>query len=409
MIRARVICVSYGSDLSTKLSNDCRDILQAPWFSSLFPALRISRHKNTETEIVTTQHGYRLAMSVGGSLTGRGGQYVIIDDPMKAQDAFSEKKRESTNEWFLNTVLSRLDDQRTGAIVVVMQRLHADDLAGMLLRDSDEWTVLKLPAIAQEDERIQIGEDCYHCRKVGDLLHAQRLPQDVLDHIRAQIGEENFAAQYLQEPMSPEGNMIKRDWIPRYDQPPTRTSSTHVLQSWDPALKPGDGNSWSVCTTWYVVECKHYYLIDVFRARVDYPTLKAQALELARRYSPTTILIEDTGLGSGLAAELRNSGLPVVGVQVEHNKIARMSVQSGKFANRQIWLPREAPWLKAYEEEIFSFPASHYDDQVDSTSQALGYKISTPAWNDKAFEGFSSFVQALAMDQYLGRVTGRPW
>ena len=86
-----------------------------------------------------------------------------------------------------------------------------------------------------------------------------------------------------------------------------------------------------------------------------------------------------------------------------------MSVQSGKFANRQIWLPREAPWLKAYEEEIFSFPASHYDDQVDSTSQALGYKISTPAWNDKAFEGFSSFVQALAMDQYLGRVTGRPW
>jgi predicted phage terminase large subunit-like protein len=406
---ARIICVSYGSDLSTKLSNDCRTILQTPWFPSLFPGMRISRSKNSESEIVTTQHGYRLATSVGGSLTGRGGGYVIIDDPMKAQDAFSQKKREAINEWFLNTVLSRLDDQRTGAIIVVMQRLHADDPAGMLLRSSDEWTVLKLSAIALEDERIQIGEDTYHYRTSGNLLHAQRLPRELLDEILAHTGEEHFAAQYLQEPTGPDGKTIKRDWVRRYDEAPTRTSSTYVLQSWDPALKPGEGNSWSVCTTWYVVECKYYYLIDVFRARADYPTLKEQAKTLARHYSPTTILIEDTGIGTGLATELRNERFPIVGVQVEHNKLARMSVQSGKFANGQVLLPRQAPWLKAYEEEIFSFPDSRSDDQVDSTSQALGYKIRTSVWNDKALEGLSRFTQALVMDQYLARVTGRPW
>jgi predicted phage terminase large subunit-like protein len=269
--------------------------------------------------------------------------------------------------------------------------------------------VLKLPAIAVEDERIQIGEDAYHYRKVGDLLHPVRDPREELDRIRADLGEEKFAAQFLQEPMVPGGNMIKREWPGRYDELPTRTSATHVLQSWDTALKPGEGNSWSVCTTWYVVDCKYYYLVEVYRARADYPTLKAQAIDLAQRYRPTTILIEGTGIGSGLAAELRNAGLPIVGVQVEHNKVARMSVQSGKFANGQVRLPREAPWLRVYEEEIFSFPASEYNDQVDSTSQALGHKISTLVWNDKALEGLSRFTNALIMDRYLGRITGRPW
>jgi hypothetical protein len=256
---ARIICASYGADLSIKLSNDCRAIIRAPWFRSTFEEVCIS--SSSETEIVTTQHGFRLATSVGGTLTGRGGDIVIIDDPMKAQDAFSPNKRDYTYEWFVNTVLSRLDDKRTGAIILVMQRLHVDDLVGKLLRNPHDWTVLKLPAIALEDERIQIGEDLYHCRKVGDLLHAARDTRENLDRIRAEIGEEKFAAQFLQEPKVPGGNMIKREWPRRYDELPGRTASMHVLQSWDTALKPGEGNSWCVCTTWYVVDCRYYYLV----------------------------------------------------------------------------------------------------------------------------------------------------
>jgi hypothetical protein len=177
-----ILWAIYGSELSIKLATDCRAILQSPWYRHVFPRMRISPSKNTETEIQTTLYGYRLATSIGGALTGRGGGLVIIDDPIKPQDALSDSKRESVNDWFANTLLSRLDDKRTSAIVVVMQRLHEDDITGKLLRGSDDWTVLKLPATAQQDEKIQIGEHRYHTRQVGDLLHAEREPQAALDY-----------------------------------------------------------------------------------------------------------------------------------------------------------------------------------------------------------------------------------
>ena len=404
---ARIICASYGSDLSTKLAIDCRAILQSSWYRHVFPRMRISPSKNTETEILTTRYGCRLATSIGGALAGRGGNYVIIDDPIKPQDALSDSKREYVNDWFADTVIPRLDDKRTGAIIVVMQRLHVDDLTGKLLRGSDDWTVLKLPAIAQEHERIQIGENVYHYRKVGDLLHPEREPQEVLDYMRAQLGPDRFAAQYLQDPVVPGGNMIKREWVPRYDKLPTRTASTHVLQSWDTASKPGEENNWTVCTTWHVSQGK-YFLVAVIRGRFDYPTLKAMAIAHARRHTPTTILIENTGVGPALVAELQNAGFRVIAVQVEQNKMARMSVQSGKFASGQVLFPNRAPGLKDLEEELFSFPASRFDDQVDSISQALAYKIPASRWNDKSLEGFARFTEALVMESYWRRM-GRPW
>jgi predicted phage terminase large subunit-like protein len=307
-----------------------------------------------------------------------------------------------------NIAVPRLDDKLTGAIIVVMQRLHDDDLTGKLLRTADGWTMLKLSAIAQQDERIQIGEKAYHIRKVGDLLHAEREPLSVLDYMRAELGPDAFAAQYLQEPVLPGGQMIKRDWVPRYDELPTRTSSTRVLQSWDTASKPGEENDWSVCTTWYAITGK-YFLVDVLRARFDYPTLKDQAIAHARLHKPTGILIEETALGQALIPELKNTGLSVIPVQVEKNKVVRMSVQSDKFRAGQVVFPRQAPWLKELEEELFSFPRSRYDDQVDSISQALGHKIVTSGWSDKAFEGYSKLMEGLIMDQYWGRMMGRPW
>ena len=119
--------------------------------------MRISGAKNTEFEVLTTRQGYRLATSVDGTLTGRGGDIVIIDDPLKPSDALSDSKRERVNDWFSNTLLSRLDDKQTGAIVIVMQRLHMDDLTGRLLRASNDWTLLSFPAIAEQDETIPIG------------------------------------------------------------------------------------------------------------------------------------------------------------------------------------------------------------------------------------------------------------
>jgi predicted phage terminase large subunit-like protein len=404
----RIIVASYGQELATKLNNDFRVILQSAWFRSAFPATRISRIKNTEAEVMTTRLGYRLAVSVGGTLTGRGGDIVIIDDPIKPQDAYSDRLRGAANDWFDTTLLSRLDDKRTGAIVVVMQRLHADDLIGKLLRTSDDWTVLSFPAIAEHDERIQIGENSYHFRKIGQLLHPLREPIEVLDSLRVQLGSDIFSAQYQQNPVPAGGNMIKREWVQRYDDLPARTSSTYVLQSYDTASKEGGQNDWSVCTTLYVIDGK-YYLVDVLRGRFDYPTLKERAKAHARLHRPTKILIEDTGIGIALVQELQNAGLPAIAVKVEQNKQTRMSIQSAKIENGRLFLPRTAPWLENLEAELYAFPGSRHDDQVDAIGQALGHEITQTGWTDKSLEGYIKLIEALAFDSYFGRITGRPW
>ena len=183
----RVIVVSHSADLVIKLANEFRMILNSPWYRRVFPATFISRGKNTELEVVTTRNGLRLAVSIGGALTGRGADFIIVDDALKAMDALSNSKREKRfNELFNNTVLTRLDNKRTGAIVVVGQRLHEKDLPGMLQRSGVPWKTLSFPAIAVRDERVQTGKHSYHLRHAGDALHPEREPLgDAGGHTRA--------------------------------------------------------------------------------------------------------------------------------------------------------------------------------------------------------------------------------
>jgi len=205
-----------SGDLAKKHSNDFRAVLESPWYRSAFPNTRIGLFKNTETEIELTARGFRLATSVGGTLTGRGGDTIVIDDPLKPDDALSEAKRSAANQWFTNTLLSRLDDKRTGAIVVVMQRVHIDDLTGFLLGQSEEWDVLSLPAIAYSDEVIQLWAGRTYCRKAGEALSPEREPLHVLEALKLQHGSDAFSAQYQQSPAPPGGAMVKRHWVRRY-------------------------------------------------------------------------------------------------------------------------------------------------------------------------------------------------
>jgi predicted phage terminase large subunit-like protein len=384
----RIIGMSYSQDLATKHSNDCREVMSSPWYRQLFPQTKLSRHKNTETEFATTRMGHRIATSIEGTLTGRGGDIIILDDPLKPNDALSDSKRERVNDAFSNTILSRLDDKRTGAIIIVMQRLHEDDLVGRLLREQpDQWTVLSLPAIAEEDQTIPISEGQYHVRRIGDVLHEEREPRSVLDDIRRQSGSDVFAAQYQQSPVPRDGAMIKRKWPRCYNLPPQRDSSATIIQSWDTATKGGEQSNYSVCTTW-LYQNKRYYVLDVYREKVDYPALKAQAISLAELHNPTVILIEDAATGNGLARELEEKGQPVIAVKPELDKRTRMSIQSAKFESGQIYLPKEAPWLADFENELFSFPGGRYDDQIDSISQALAHEMPTYEWTDEAVAGF---------------------
>jgi predicted phage terminase large subunit-like protein len=367
----RIICSSYSGDLAFKLSNDFRAILASPWYRTIFPGTRIGPYKNTETEIELTRRGYRLATSTGGTLTGRGGDIIVIDDPLKALDAQSDLKRNGGNEWFNNTLISRLDDKRTGAIVIVMQRVHLEDLAGFVLNHSDEWTMLSMPAIADSFENIPLTMGRVHQRRPGDVLSPEREPIEVLEQLRLQLGSDLFSAQYQQAPVPPGGAMIKRHWIQRFTEiPETARETSFILQSWDTALKGGPDNDWSVCTTWLETSAQ-WYLLDVWRKRVDYPALKAAVVEQAKRWNANQVLIEEAGTAIGLLQELRFQVSGIKGIKPERDKETRMSIASAKFEAKQVYLPERASWLVELEGELFAFPGSKYDDQIDSISQAL--------------------------------------
>src|SRR5467141_90051 len=208
---AQILCVSYAQDLADKLARDCRSIMMSPWYRQVFPA-RLAAHRQAVQEFITTRQGYRLATSTGGVLTGRGADIILIDDPLKPEEALSDAQRQAANEWYDHTLYSRLNDKRHGAIVIIMQRLHEDDLVGHVF-GQEPWEILSFPAIAEKDEEHRIETilepKCFR-RRQGEALHPDREPLEVLDRIRRTIGEYNFAGQYQQSP-APLGGWSRRN------------------------------------------------------------------------------------------------------------------------------------------------------------------------------------------------------
>jgi predicted phage terminase large subunit-like protein len=381
--RLKIFGISYGTELSTKHASDFRTIVESAPYHRAFSSMRIARAANAD--VYTTKRGFRKSTSVNAALTGLGGDMFIIDDPQKPDEAQSETLRNGVNQWFSNTLRSRLDNKETGVIIVVMQRVHLHDLTGYLIENSNGWTVLNLAALAEEDEQIAIGNGKFHLRRAGEALHPGYESRATLETLRNELGSEIFAAQYQQSPVPPGGAMIRRDWLRYYDTAPERTYKTKVIQSWDTAAKDGAQNDWSVCTTWLVVEKRNYYLLDLTRGRYEYPRLRETAIALAQRYKPNSVLIEDASTGIALAQELRQAGTFVVkAIPIERDKIGRLWLQQAKFEAGLVHFPRSAPWLPVFETELLTFPQSKHDDQVDSISQALGFKTwgydTTLAW-----------------------------
>ena len=375
---ARIICASDGQDLADKHARDSRIVMGDDFYKSIFPGTRIAARNQSNADFATTAKGGRMATSVGGVLTGRGADYLIIDDPSKPDEAISDVRRQGVNDWFDNSLLSRLDNKRTGVIIIIMQRLHMDDLVGHVLQQGG-WEVLKLPAIAVEDEVHRIWTpygEYTHERKEGQALHPQHEPLESLDDTRRRVGEYIFAGQYQQDPVPLGGGMVKGHWFRTYLPAELPSSNVQLIQSWDTASKANELNDFSVCTTWAVYN-KHAYLVDVVRRRMDYPTLKRMVVEKAREFKPSTILIEDKASGIQLVQELKYEGLHVVrGVKPEGDKKMRLLAQTATIENGFVHLPKDSPWLLDYLAEMTSFPMAKFDDQVDSTSQALGWLAS---------------------------------
>lgn len=220
---------------------------------------------------------YVLATSVGGTLTGRGGDVIIIDDPLKAQDAHSKKERKSTNDWFSSTLLSRLNDKMTGRIVLVAQRLHVDDLVGNVL-PKGHWETLSIPATAEVEERYEISKGLFHTRPAGDILQPEREDRAALEAARQGLGPLNYSAQYQQDPQPAAGNLIKRDWLKFYRDLPLPITQLPQVFSLDPAWTITEHASYSVLTRWALHD-GNYYLLEVWRDRLEMPALRKMIRE----------------------------------------------------------------------------------------------------------------------------------
>lgn len=367
----RIVCVSYSGDLARKHSLDNRTVMGADFYREIFPRTRISPDKNTELEFMTTARGCRLATSIDGTLTGRGGDFIIIDDPMKPSEALSDAQRESVNHRYDSTLYSRLDSKTAGVIILVMQRLHVDDLVGHVLA-RDNWVHLDIPAIADQDVTYEIGPGRDYHRKAGEVLHPEREPLEALERMKVMLGTYDFSAQYLQRPLPPGGNMVKWEWFKIYETSPVRESCDQVVQSWDTASKAGELNDYSVCTTW-LVRKSDAYLLHVERARLDYPALKQRVIESVREFNPDAVLIEDKGSGTSLFQDLATTSVPCIAIVPEGDKVTRMSTVSAQIEAGRVHLPKEASWLAEFQAEIMQFPNGRYDDQVDSVSQCLNW------------------------------------
>jgi predicted phage terminase large subunit-like protein len=361
---ARIICASYSEDLAYKFSRDTRALIETPFYKRVFPRTRLNPKKATEAEFETTRRGYRLATSVGGTLTGRGGDVLIADDPIKANDARSQVALLGANDWFRNTALSRLDDLAQSLVIVTMQRLHVDDLSGSLIEQG--WPGLVIPALAVEPADYVVGDNEIYHRPAGQWLQPDRNNAEEMEQLKLQLGSHIFAAQYQQNPTPPDGNMVKAAWLRRYNDAPDRSKFRRVVLTCDPAGKAGIHNDYTaICI---VGADKHsVHVLYVARGHWTVLEMRDYILACAAHFRPDLTIVEDTSTGMGLIQLLKeHRSINVIGRRPKDDKETRMARQQGRFEAGRILLPNEAPWLAEFENELLAFPYGRHDDQVDA-------------------------------------------
>lgn len=367
----RVIVSSYAQSLANKHSLDCRLVMEQEWYRQSFPAVEFSNDQNEKHKYVTTKRGYRLAVSTGGSVTGEGGNYLIVDDIHNPVNVMSNIRRQSDIVWYEHVFSSRLDDKKEGVFIVVMQRLHQDDLVGHLLKKQG-WEYLALPAVSEERSFVSLQGHVLKVREAGEPLHVGREGDKELAQIREDLGNYAYLAQYQQQPVSASEAMVKIDWFRRYEAG-RAFAEGYIVQSWDTAIKSQAQHDSSVCTTWYI-DAEEAYLLDVMCDKLEYPELKKRVVQLAEKWKPSAVLIEDKASGQSLLQDLRReSVLPLIAIMPKKDKVTRLASVSAMVERGNIWLPKEAHWLARFEDELLSFPNGKHDDQVDSMSQCLNW------------------------------------
>ncbi|MGA8155290.1 MAG: terminase family protein, partial [Rhodoplanes sp.] len=289
----KIICASYGELLSKDFSTRTRDLLRSPNYGAVFPGVELDAGGASTVELRTTAKGYRLATTVEGAVTGKGAHFIIIDDPLKAVEAESETVRNDVYEWTRGSLMSRFDKPAEGAMIVIHQRLHQDDLIGRLRADGG-WEYLEMPGEGLQSQQFDLGGGEVWDFKPGDLLYPEHFDRAALDQLRFDLGEAQFNAQILQRPTPPGGNLFKLRHFQRYATVPQPVEA--IVQSWDPAMTDLETSAFTVCTTWGILG-RLLYLIDVFRKRLDFYQIEPAIVSMRTKYNATAVVVESSGVG----------------------------------------------------------------------------------------------------------------
>jgi len=366
----KVIQTSHTAELAVGFGRKVRNLVDSDVYKSIFPGVGLQADSKAAGRWATNHGGDYFAIGVGGAVTGKGADILIIDDPHSEQEATiaetSPEVYDKTYEWYTSGPRQRL--QPGGAIVIVMTRWSKKDLTGQVVksamqRSGEEWKIIEFPAILPS----------------GNPLWPEFWPIEQLEALRNELPSGKWQAQYQQQPTSDVNAIIKREWwkLWEQDEPP---HCDFVIQSWDTAFLKTQRSDYSACTTWGVfyqdddngTQQANIILLNSFKKRMEFPELKTKAMEQYKSWSPDALIVEAKASGTPLLFELRAMGIPVQEYTPSkgNDKIARLNAVADIFASGRVWVPN-THWADELVEEVASFPSGEHDDLVDSTSQAL--------------------------------------
>jgi predicted phage terminase large subunit-like protein len=375
----RWLFVSHSDTLAHTHSLSRRHVIEDPWFRDRFPHVRLLKAQHAKAEFHNTRRGAMVALSMGGSITGKGGDRMIIDDPHSPDQAESDLQRQSTTDRFRITLSTRLNDKQHGAIVVVMQRLHVQDLSGVCLDLG--FRHLCLPALAPRRTMIPLPiSKTTLVREADEPLWPEREDRATLEGLRRTLGHYAFAGQYQQEPVPRSGGLFPREWWAYCHEAPTGPR-TRIVQSWDLSFKGGDGSDFVVGLV-AVVDGAMVYIIDRFKAKASFSdTCKAIKTMRARYPETAAILIEEAANGAAVIDTLQKEIPGVIAVTPEGGKVARAHAVQAQLEARQVVLlsPYSANgelrpdrlWVPDLVDVCAAFPKGAHDDDVDALTQLL--------------------------------------
>jgi len=366
----KIIQTAHTAELAVGFGRKVRNLVNSKDFKRIFPNVSLQADSKAAGRWNTNKGGEYFAIGVGGAVTGKGADLLIIDDPHSEQEGSSSDTNvfNRTYEWYTSGPRQRL--QPNGSIVMVMTRWHQKDLTGQVVDASvkrggaDQWEVIELPAILPS----------------GSPLWSEFWKLEELEALKAELPTSKWMAQYQQDPTAEEGALVKREWWQEweYQEPP---QCEFIIQSWDTAFLKSERADFSACTTWGVFykECEedgqyapNIILLDAHKERLEFPELKKVAMEKYNAYKPDAFIVEAKAAGMPLIFELRQMGIPVQEYTPSrgNDKISRVNAVSDIFASGIVWAP-QTRWAEEVIEEFAAFPNAEHDDLVDSSTQAL--------------------------------------